>query len=152
MAFPKENSFFGRLSYQPQCPPPRIRLKNANFNFVVVSPSLTLAVDTTSTAVWVSTSENIALGETRRISRTFGGDSVPALYGHPTFTPPRCWKGMGVVRACFQTTLALKRAFQQLAPSTFLSISGGKGAVHGTVPLHTLGSTSQQEPCDTSVP
>ena len=40
-----------------------------------------------------------------------------------------------------------------LVPTTFLKhIFGGKGAVPGTVALHTLGGTSQQEPCDTNVP
>ena len=34
----------------------------------------------------------------------------------------------------------------------FQSLLGGKGAVSGTVPLHTLRGTSQQEPCDTNVP
>ena len=29
---------------------------------------------------------------------------------------------------------------------------GGRGGVPGTVPLHTLGSTSQQESCNTNVP
>ena len=52
----------------------------------------------------------------------------------------------------FQTCLALKRAFQPGTEYVFKAFSGGKGAVPGTVPLHTLGGTSQQEPCDTNVP
>ena len=55
-------------------------------------------------------------------------------------------------RFFFQTCLALKRAFQPGTKYVFSNIFGGKRAVPGTVPMHTLGSTSQQESCDESVP
>ena len=40
----------------------------------------------------------------------------------------------------------------QTCPVRFLSIFGEKGAAPGTVPLHSVGGTSQQEPCEANVP
>ena len=49
---------------------------------------------------------------------------------------------------CTQTCLHFLLGNKYVFVSTF----GGKGAVPGTVPLHTLGSTTQQEPCNTNMP
>ena len=51
----------------------------------------------------------------------------------------------------FQTCLPLKCAFPPGTKYVLKTIFDGRGAVPGTVPLHILDTTSQQEPCHTTL-
>ena len=78
-----------------------------------------------------------------------------------SYTPFWCFHGRSRGRLChallrltlhFPNVLCIQACLPTWYQVRSWSIFGGKAAVPGTVPLHTLGGTSQQEPCNTNVP